>query len=515
MLIKVFSALYLGLETRQVTVEINVASRGLPGFEIVGLPSKAVEESKERVRTAIINSDIEFPAKKITVNLAPADLPKEGSFYDLPIAVGILSAITNCRIPRDSLFFGELSLDGSLQPSRGTLLFALFAKESGFKNIFLPQSSAREAEVVKGINVFPVKNLSQLLHHLLSEKKIKPLESQESFDSLEEENFDLEFDMSEILAQEQAKRALEIAAAGGHNIFMVGSPGIGKTMLARALPGILPPLNTQESFEVTKIYSVAGRMPAGISLIKTRPFRAPHHTISPVALIGGGTLPQPGEISLAHRGILFLDEFNEFPRSVLEVLRQPLEEGWVSIARAKERMVFPSRFTLVASSNPCPCGYLNHPKKPCSCTPREILNYQKKISGPILDRIDLYLDVPAVDIEELSQIEDKEQFLETSKIIRERVKKVREIQEKRFFTDTIQTNAEMKNKHIKKYCFLEPEAKRILEQAGSKFQLSARAYYKIIKIAQTIADLECSSKILSRHIAEALQYRPKLPSADH
>lgn len=507
MLIKVSSALYLGLETKRVDVEVNVAARGLPGFEIVGLPSKAVEESKERVRTAIINSNIEFPAKKITVNLAPADLPKEGSFYDLPIAVGILAAVANCQIPENSLFFGELSLDGSLRPTRGVLLFALFAKEMEFKNIFLPRDSANEAAVVPEINVYPVEHLFQLFEHLSGKPRLKRMEYQESFSS--SDSVSPEFDMSEILGQEQAKRAMEIAAAGGHNIIMVGSPGAGKTMLARALPGILPSLNNQESLEVTKIYSAVGKIPADTSLIKTRPFRAPHHTISPVALIGGGSLPQPGEISLAHRGALFLDEFNEFPRSVLESLRQPLEDGWVSIARARERVILPSRFTLIASANPCPCGYLNHPKKPCCCTPREITRYQKRVSGPILDRIDLYLDVPAVDIDELSEDQKRTKFLETSEIIRNRVKIAREIQEKRFRADSIQTNAEMKNKHIKRYCSLSPEAKKILEQAGVTFQLSARAYYKMIKVAQTIADLENSSKISTNYMAEALQYRPK------
>ena len=512
MLIKVSSALYLGLEAKGVDVEVNVASRGLPGFEIVGLPSKAVEESKERVRAAIINSGIEFPTKKITVNLAPADLPKEGSFYDLPIAMGILSAVTGCKIPENSLFFGELSLDGSLRQSRGALLFGLFTKEKGFKNIFLPKASANEAAIVPEINVYPVEHLFQLLEHLLGKPRLNKAEYQESF--IASDFVSPEFDMAEILGQEQAKRAIEIAAAGGHNIIMVGTPGAGKTMLARALPGILPFLNKQESLEVTKIYSAIGRIPANSSLIKVRPFRAPHHTISTVALIGGGTLPQPGEISLAHRGVLFLDEFNEFPRDVLEALRQPLEDGWVSIARAKERAIFPSRFTLVASANPCPCGYFNHPKKPCFCTPREISRYRKRVSGPILDRIDLYLDIPAVNIDELAEDQKRRKFLETSELIRNRVKTAREIQEVRFQSEAIETNGEMKNKDIKKYCSLERGAERILEQAGFKFQLSARAYYKMIKVAQTIADLENSSKILAGHMAEALQYRHQIETAE-
>ena len=507
MLVKVASALNLGLNTLAMEVEVNVAKRGLPAFEIVGLPTKAVAESKERVKTAILNSDIKFPSRRITVNLAPADVPKQGSFYDLPIAVGILATIMGYPLPKKSLFFGELSLDGTLRHTKGALLLALFAKEKGVKNIFVPQSCANEAAIIKEVNVYPIENLNQLSNFLCGYINFEPLIHKKG--QGEQEVDEAEFNMSEVLGQEQAKRAMEIAAAGGHNLFMVGSPGSGKTMLARAFPGILPLLTGQESLEVTKIYSASGRIPPQGSVIKTRPFRSPHHTTSPVGLIGGGSTIKTGEISLAHRGVLFLDEFNEFPRSVLEALRQPLEDGCITICRSREKATFPSRFTLLASANPCPCGYLYHPKKVCICTQREIEKYRKRISGPILDRIDLFVEVPVVDIKELSCDEKTKNYLESSEKIRQRVIKARNIQKERFSKESIYTNAEMRNAHIKKYCKLSQDVSQILLKAGANFNLSARSYFKMIRVARTIADLEGVQEITVSHIAESLQYRPR------
>ncbi|MFA6007477.1 MAG: YifB family Mg chelatase-like AAA ATPase [Candidatus Shapirobacteria bacterium] len=506
MLTKVWSAANYGLEAIEIETEVNMAEKGFPGFTVVGLASKAIEEAKERVKTAIINSDLEFPTAKFTVNLAPADLPKEGACYDLPIAIGILASSGQIDLPKDKVYFyGELSLDGSLRHSRGVFLLAILAKEKGVKKIYVPRLCANEAAVIEGIEVYPIDSLRGLIKHLRGEKLIEPLRFVESQDLLDE--CTVQFDFSEILGQESAKRAMEIAAAGGHNIFLMGPPGSGKTMLSRALPGILPPLSEEESLEVTKIYSITGNIPPGGSLIRNRPFRSPHHTTSQVGLIGGGSNPRPGEISLAHRGVLFLDEFPEVSRMSLEALRQPLEDGNVTISRAAGSVNFPCQFMLVAAANPCPCGYLGDEKKECKCNIHQIMNYQKKLSGPIIDRIDLHLNVPSVDVNKLMINQDK-YVGERSEKIRKRVIAAREVQKNRFKnTKGIYCNADMKNKHLKEFAKLEDSANLILKQAVNKFSLSARTYFRLIKVARTIADLSNSENIKDSHIAEALQYR--------
>lgn len=505
MLAKVNSSAVVGLDAVLVEVEVDVASQGLPSFTIVGLPDKAVEESKERVRSAIKNIGAEFPAKRITVNLAPADLPKEGPSYDLPIAVGILIANGQLEADiRDSLFIGELSLNGNLRHVNGLLPQIILASQRKFKSVFIPVANAKEAAIVKGVNIYPVESLLSLFNHLI-QKELITKEKPISFENLKVDSF--EFDMKEIKGQEQAKRALEIAAAGGHNILMKGPPGAGKTLLARTLPSILPKPTFEEALEITKIYSISGLLD-GETIMIARPFRAPHHTTSHIGLIGGGANPKPGDISLAHRGVLFLDEFPEFPRHVLEAMRQPMEDGFITISRANGRIKFPAKFMLVAAQNPCPCGYFGDPNHNCTCMPGQIIKYQKKISGPMLDRIDIHLDVPAVKIDKLtdSKVEGKED----SQTIRKRVQKARSIQENRFKKSGIVSNSEMRNKELKEFCKLSEDCVSLLKIAVAKMNLSARSYNRTIKLARTIADLEASREIETTHIAEALQYRPKI-----
>lgn len=507
MLTKILSASHFGLTPNLIEVEVNVFKKGFPGFSIIGLPNKSIEEAKERVKTAILNSDIDFPNQKIVVNLAPADIPKEGSLYDLPIAIGILASMELVKLPdAKSFFYGELSLDGGLRHTKGVFLLGLAAKQKGIKSIFVPSESANEASVLSGIDVYPVKSLSELINHLNGTEKIQKLQNSKTQSNIKNENNEIEFDFSEIIGQESAKRAMTIAAAGGHNIFLVGTPGAGKTMLARATAGILPPLNEEEALEVTKIYSVSGLIPAGEGLICNRPFRTAHHTTSLIGLIGGGTNPHPGEISLAHNGVLFLDEFPEFSRGTLEALRQPLEDRKVSITRIAGSVNFPASFMLIAAANPCPCGYLGDPKRECKCTPRMVMNYQSRLSGPLMDRIDLHLNVPAVDVNKLMS-SNPSLVTRNSKTIREEVIKARNIQNKRFKGLSVYTNANMKNKHIKELVDITPEALVLLKQAVNTYNLSARTYFRLIKVSQTIADLADSRKILPNHVAEALQYR--------
>ena len=503
---KVLSATTLGLKSKLVEVEVDTVSAGLHQFNIVGLPDASVKESRDRVSSAIRNAGFRPPhrAGRVTVNLAPANLKKEGPIYDLPIALGFLLTTKQIEFDfKNKLFLGELSLDGRVRPVKGVLPMALLAKEKNIQEIYVPAENASEAAVIGEVSVFPVHSLTQLLEHLLKEKEIIPV-AKIKLDELFSYK-DTSLDMSYVKGQEQAKRALEIAAAGGHNVILNGPPGSGKTLLAKAMTSILPKLTVPESLEVTKIFSIAGQLPSATPLITQRQFRSPHHSASAVSLVGGGSFPRPGEISLAHRGILFLDEFPEFSRSVLENLRQPLEEGLITIARAQGTLEFPARFTLVAAMNPCPCGNATDPEKTCSCSPASIIRYQRKISGPILDRIDLQVEVPRLSYAKL--VEDSSG--EKSTIIRERVEKAREIQRKRFQETKIMTNNEMTSELIKFFCLLDKAGIELMKKAVTSFHLSARAYYRIIKVARTIADLAGAEKIAPTHIAEAIQYRFK------
>lgn len=503
---KIFSAATIGLDSFLLEVEVDLGA-GLPSFSIVGLPDKAIDESKERIRAAIKNSGVMFPQHRLTINLAPADIKKEGPSFDLPMAVGILLAdeqLEKVGEYKKSLFLGELSLNGELRHVNGILPVAMYALRNGFERIYVPEVNAYEASLVAGLEVIPVTDLRSLISHLRSEKIIKPYAHKKI--EIEKGAKGNEYDFCYISGQDQAKRALEIAAAGNHNILMSGPPGSGKTLLSRSVTSILPSMDDEEMLEVTKIYSVAGMFnSAKETLIEERPFRSPHHTTSSVALIGGGQYPRPGEISLSHRGILFLDEFPEFPRSVLEALRQPLEDGVVTVSRAQGSLTFPANFMLIAAQNPCPCGYLSDTEKRCICTPIQIMRYQKKISGPLLDRIDIHIEVPRLKFEELKTRDD----IENSETVRARVEAARQVQLKRYAGTNFKTNSELSSRMIKEFCILNEEAKKLISLAVDQLKLSARVYHRMLKISRTIADLEGQDIISEKHIAEALRYRPQ------
>lgn len=503
MLVKVFGAAVQGIDATLITIEVN-SSRGCM-FYLVGLPDSAVKESYQRIRSAIQVNGYKMPTSSITINMAPADIRKEGSAYDLPLAIGMLASNEMVKLDKlaDYLIMGELSLDGGLQPIKGALPIAILARELGFKGMIVPQQNAREAAVVNNLDVYGVDNLKDVVRFFNDEQSLNPviINTREEFYS-RQTTFD--FDFSEVKGQENVKRALEIAAAGGHNIILIGAPGSGKSMLAKRIPSILPPLSLGESLETTKIHSVAGKLGKEGGLISTRPFRSPHHTISSVAMTGGGSYPQPGEISLAHNGVLFLDEFPEYQRNVLEVLRQPLEDRKISISRVKCNVEYPASFMLVASMNPCPCGYYNHPTKACVCSPGQVQKYLNKISGPLMDRIDLQIEVIPVPFEKMSDT----QVAESSEQIRQRVIRARQLQEARYRdVQGVYCNAQMNSRMLAEYARPDEKGLVLLKNAMNRLNLSARAYDRILKVARTIADLEGCESVRSEHLAEAIGYR--------
>jgi len=502
MLARVKSGALKGVDAYIVEVEVDLAP-GLPAFTTVGLPEAAVKESKDRVRAALKNSGYQFPGNRITINLAPADVRKEGTGFDLPVAVGLLAAqgIVPSEVLDKYLLFGELSLDGRLKPTRGVLSMALTTREAGLA-LILTRENAREAGVVQGLELYAVETLAQVVDFLAGREKLEPMPPLPPEDAGWEPRDDVDF--REVRGQEPVKRALLLAAAGGHNVLMVGPPGAGKTMLAQRLPSILPPLSFEEALETSRIYSIMGLLPPGQALLRQRPFRSPHHTISDAGLIGGGTTPKPGEVSLAHHGVLFLDELPEFKRATLEVLRQPLEEGRVTISRATSSLTYPARFMLVAAMNPCPCGFFGDPRRPCTCNPHQINTYRARISGPLLDRIDLQIQAPAVRFQEMSAPGDDQ---EGSRLMRARVLTAREVQGTRFARSKVFANAHMTPRQLREHCALTEETRRLLEAAMEKLALSARAYSRILKIARTIADLEGEPTLTLAHVAEAIQYR--------